>query len=108
MESSDLITVDCALCGSKNLQEVFSDSPSRIVECQDCRLVFFNPQPSPGYLREFYSSQSGYLSSIEENLRSFEAEPTSWQDTANYILYKIYQHMPEEKVQRLLDVVSAY
>ena len=108
MGETDLITIDCVLCGSGRFKDVYSDSPSKIVECEDCRLTFFNPQPSPEYLRNFYSSQNGYLSSIEENLRSFEAEPKSWQDTANYILYKIYQHMKEEKGQRLVDIGSAY
>ncbi len=70
--------------------------------------MFFNPQPSGEFLKNFYSSQTGYLSSIEENLKSFEADPRSWQDTANFILYKIYEHMPEEKGQCLLDVGSAY
>jgi 2-polyprenyl-3-methyl-5-hydroxy-6-metoxy-1,4-benzoquinol methylase len=108
MELSDLVNVDCVLCGSTRLNQIFSDNPSQIVECQDCRLVFFNPQPSSEYLKNFYSSQAGYLSSIEENLKSFESDPKSWQDTANYILYKIYQHMPPEKGRRLLDVGSAY
>jgi 2-polyprenyl-3-methyl-5-hydroxy-6-metoxy-1,4-benzoquinol methylase len=108
MEPSDLVSVNCAQCGSQNLEEVFADNPSKLVKCRDCQLVFFNPLPSGEYLKSFYSSQTGYLSSIEENLKSFEADSHSWQDTANYILYKIYQHLPEEKGQRLLDVGSAY
>jgi 2-polyprenyl-3-methyl-5-hydroxy-6-metoxy-1,4-benzoquinol methylase len=108
MESIDLISVNCVLCGSQSHGDVFADNPSKIVKCRDCGLVFFNPQPSGEYLRNYYSSQTGYLSSIEENLKSFEADSTSWQQTANYILHKIYQHMPEEKGQRILDVGSAY
>jgi 2-polyprenyl-3-methyl-5-hydroxy-6-metoxy-1,4-benzoquinol methylase/ribosomal protein S27E len=108
MELSDLISVNCIFCGSQDLEEIFTDNPSTLVRCRKCGLVFFNPQPSGEYLKNFYSSQAGYLSSIEENLQSFEADPRSWQDTANFILYKIYQHMPEEAGQRLLDVGSAY
>jgi 2-polyprenyl-3-methyl-5-hydroxy-6-metoxy-1,4-benzoquinol methylase len=108
MDAADLRTIPCVLCGSDRFQTIYLDNPSSIVECKDCQLVFFNPQPSPAYLQGYYSSQIGYMSSIEENLRSFEAEPKSWQDTANWIFYKIYQHKPEEKGERLLDVGSAY
>jgi 2-polyprenyl-3-methyl-5-hydroxy-6-metoxy-1,4-benzoquinol methylase len=108
MNESDLIKIDCVACGCHSFKHVYPDSPSKIVECRDCGLVFFNPQPSIPYLKNFYSSQKGYLSSIEENLRSFEAEPQKWQDTTNWILYKIYQHMKEDKGQCLLDIGSAY
>ncbi|TLY33093.1 MAG: class I SAM-dependent methyltransferase, partial [Ignavibacteria bacterium] len=71
-------------------------------------LVFFNPQPSIEYLRELYSSQAGYLPSIEENLRSFESDPSSWRQTADFILQKVYRHLPKQDGQRILDVGSAY
>jgi SAM-dependent methyltransferase len=108
MNELNLTKIDCMLCGSGKLDQVYPDSPSKIVECKDCGLVFFNPQPSVAYLKDFYSSQKGYVSCIEENLRSFEADAQSWQDTTNWILYKIYQHLKEEAGQRLLDVGSAY
>jgi SAM-dependent methyltransferase len=108
MNRPELNKIDCVLCGSSRLKQIYPENPSKLVECKDCGLVFFNPQPSANYLTNFYSSQKGYMACIEENLRSFEAEPKSWQDTANWILYKIYQHMREEKGQRLLDVGSAY
>jgi 2-polyprenyl-3-methyl-5-hydroxy-6-metoxy-1,4-benzoquinol methylase/ribosomal protein S27E len=108
MNTSDLVKIDCVLCGSDRHKIIYSDDPSRIVECNDCGLVFFNPQPSQNYLNAYYSSQAGYMTSIEENLRSFEANPVSWRDTANWILYKIYGHISEEKGQRLLDIGSAY
>lgn len=108
MKTPDLVTIDCVLCGSRKFSTICSDDPSKLVRCNDCQLVFFNPLPSQKYLDNYYSSESGYLPSIEENLRSFEKEPTLWFHTANWILYKIYQHMVEEKGQRLLDVGSAY
>ncbi len=104
----DLVDVDCVLCGSKAFVEIYRDEPSRVVRCKHCGLVFFNPQPSLEYLKEFYSSQSGYLSSIEENLRSYQADPQAWNDAANWILYKIRRHLPAENGQRLLDVGCAY
>ena len=108
MDAPGLVSINCVLCGSDDFVEIYPDDPSKLVECRKCGLAFFNPQPSVEYLKDFYSSQTGYLSSVEENLRSYEADPKSWQDSANYILYKIYQHMPEENGRRLLDVGSAY
>jgi len=100
--------IDCPLCGSEHFIEVYPDNPSRIVRCRECDLVFFNPQPSIEYLKEFYSSKEGYLPSIEENLRSFEADPSSWKLTADFILQRVYQHLPNGPGQRILDVGSAY
>jgi 2-polyprenyl-3-methyl-5-hydroxy-6-metoxy-1,4-benzoquinol methylase len=108
MNTSDLIRIDCRLCGCMKFDDVYPDGVSRIVKCTDCGLVFYNPLPSADYLRDFYSSQNGYLSSIEENLRSYEANPKAWDDTANWILHKIHQHIPEKMGQRLLDIGSAY
>lgn len=108
MNESPLTHVDCVFCGSRKFIEVFPDNPSKVVQCKNCQLVFFNPQPSLDYLKSFYSSQAGYVSSIEENLKAFEKDPQSWQDTANYVLYKIYQYLPEAPGQRILDIGSAY
>lgn len=104
----DLITIPCPLCGSNEFQNVYDDNPSRVVECKECRLVFFNPQPSMEYLQKFYSTPDGYLSSIEENLKAFEANPKGFEDTTNFILYKVHQYLPERAGQRLLDIGSAY
>lgn len=60
------------------------------------------------YLQGFYSSQKGYLPSIEENLRSYETQPQLWNDAANWILHKIRCHLPEQVKPRLLDVGCAY
>lgn len=105
---SQLNTIRCPLCDSDNFVRVYPDNPSAIVRCLSCDLVFFNPQPSLEYLRDFYSSQSGYMSSIEENLHSFESDPSAWKNTANFILDKVYRYKKEEAGQRILDVGSAY
>ena len=106
--TSDFVKINCVLCGSGRHKVIYADKPSSVVECTECGLVFFNPQPSPEYLKNYYSSQSGYMNSIEENLRSFEENPKSWEDTANWIFSKIYRHLTERPGRRLLDVGSAY
>ena len=104
-----LVQVPCPLCNSADgFSRVYADNPSAIVRCRHCDLVFFNPQPSLEYLAEFYSSQSGYMPSIAENLRSFERDPASWKATADFIFGKVYGHLAEAKGQRVLDVGCAY
>lgn len=104
-----LVHVPCPLCDSADgFSRVYADNPSAIVRCRRCDLVFFNPQPSQEYLAEFYSSQSGYMTSIEENLRSFQRDSGSWKATADFILGKVYGHLSEAKGQRILDVGCAY
>lgn len=105
---SQLNTVRCPFCNSNSFGRVYPDNPSAIVRCLSCDLVFFNPQPSLEYLRDFYSSQSGYMSSIQENLDSFKRDPSAWKNTANFILDKVYQYIKEQSDQRILDVGSAY
>jgi SAM-dependent methyltransferase len=104
-----LVRVPCPFCNSNDgFSRVYADNPSAIVRCRHCDLVFFNPQPSQEYLAEFYSSQSGYMTSIEENLRSFQRNSGSWKATADFILGKVYEHLSEGKGQRILDVGCAY
>ncbi len=104
-----LLHIPCPLCNStEGFFRIYSDNPSEIVRCSRCDLVFFNPQPSQEYLAEFYSSQSGYMPSIEDNLRSFQRDPTAWKAIADFILAKVYRYLPEAKGQRILDVGCAY
>lgn len=104
-----LAQVWCPLCGAHNgFAQVYRDNPSRVVRCRNCDLVFFNPQPSIEYLKKFYSSQSGYLSCIEENLRSFEQDPLAWKKTADFILNKVTPYLPPTNKDRILDVGCAY
>ncbi len=108
MMNPKLIDTCCVMCGGSTFTLIYPDNPSNIVRCDDCNLVFFNPLPSQEYLHTFYSSQDGYLSSIDENLRSFENNPDSWEQTANFILDRVYQFVDPAPGQRLLDVGSAY
>lgn len=104
-----LLHIPCPLCDSaEGFPRVYSDNPSEIVRCNRCDLVFFNPQPSQEYLAEFYSSQSGYMPSIADNLQSFQRDPAAWKAIADFILTKVHQHLSEAKGQRILDVGCAY
>jgi len=48
------------------------------------------------------------MKSIEENLRSYERDPSAWQMTADFILTRLTPYLPERKGLRLLDIGCAY
>ncbi|MCS6862473.1 MAG: methyltransferase domain-containing protein [Abditibacteriales bacterium] len=56
---ASLHPVPCDLCGADQAAIVLSPSPPpHVVRCGMCGLIYFNPQPTPEALREFYSSES--------------------------------------------------
>lgn len=58
--------VSCDLCGIDNPSVLLSHTGSTLVRCNNCGLVYFNPQPTEEALREYYSSESegGYAADM--------------------------------------------
>jgi 2-polyprenyl-3-methyl-5-hydroxy-6-metoxy-1,4-benzoquinol methylase len=46
----------CHVCGGNKIYYLFSTSDYRAVRCQDCGLVFLNPQPSEAELARIYGA----------------------------------------------------
>lgn len=59
----------CHVCEGTRVYYLFSTSGHRVVRCDDCGLVFLNPQPSDEELREIYSAQYFLGSETEEGQR---------------------------------------
>lgn len=59
----------CHVCEGTRVYYLFSTSGHRVVRCQDCGLVFLNPQPSDEELRAIYSAQYFLGSETEEGQR---------------------------------------
>lgn len=104
----NIVKIDCPSCGSRKFKVIYEDNPSNIVECVNCELCFFNPQPTAEYLQEYYSSDKGYMPSIEENFISFKKDPSGWKSSADFIFSKILKHLNTEESIKILDVGSAY
>jgi 2-polyprenyl-3-methyl-5-hydroxy-6-metoxy-1,4-benzoquinol methylase len=100
--------IDCPICCSKNLTTVYEDNPSKIVACNQCGLIFFNPQPTVSYLKDYYSSYDGYLPNIEENFKSFKKDSSTWKASAEFILSKISQYVTNQNHAKILDIGCAY
>ncbi len=103
-----LTAVACPLCSSEAFADVYPESPSKIVRCRACDLVFFNPQPTPEYLREYYSSQDGYLPSAEVLIENFRQRPDAMRSHVDMVTKRLYAHRPQRSPMRLLDVGCAY
>jgi len=50
--------VSCDLCGIDNPSILLPHTATRLVRCNNCGLIYFNPQPTEEALREYYSSES--------------------------------------------------
>ncbi len=98
----------CPLCGGDNFKSIFPDRLSILSQCRSCDLVFFRPLPTEAYLEEYYSSEEGYLPSIEENRVQFENAPEEWRRTALHILDDLRKHGLREQGVPILDVGCAW
>lgn len=105
---ADLVPVPCPLCECPSFEVLFADHPSSVVRCRSCDLAYFNPQPSPGYLQAYYSSQAGYLPSAEDLMRRFKERPDDWKASADEILDRFLKHAPAQIGLKLLDVGAMY
>jgi 2-polyprenyl-3-methyl-5-hydroxy-6-metoxy-1,4-benzoquinol methylase len=57
----------CHVCGGVRFYYLFSASDYRVVRCDDCGLVFLNPQPSDDELARIYSADYFLGSDTEKN-----------------------------------------
>ena len=105
---SDLVSVSCPLCESHSFATVYAEQPSSLVRCRACDLVYFNPQPTPEYLKRYYSSQAGYLPAAESLLERFRQRPEDWKASADEVLDRLVKHAPQRPGLRLLDVGAMY
>lgn len=47
----------CAICSSNRLHYAFSLKSHRVMRCEDCALMFLNPQPSDQELADIYTAE---------------------------------------------------
>jgi 2-polyprenyl-3-methyl-5-hydroxy-6-metoxy-1,4-benzoquinol methylase len=60
----------CLICKGAKLYYLFSISDHRIVRCDDCGLLFFNPQPSDDDLARIYGADYFFGSNTETGRRA--------------------------------------
>src|SRR5271154_4313334 len=91
---------NCHVCGGAKFYYLFSVSGYRIVRCDDCGLVFFNPQPSDDELARIYN-EDYFLGSDSEEGRRVADEVK--QATAKFYLSEIRRYRGN-KSGRLLEI----
>jgi len=79
----------CHVCGGARFYYLFSASDYRVVRCDDCGLVFLNPQPSDDELARIYSADYFLGSNIE---KSSQAVREIKQATARLYLSEISRY----------------
>ena len=90
----------CHVCKGVRVYYLFSACGYRVVRCDDCGLVFFNPQPSDDELARIYDANY-FLGSDSEAGRDAVSEIK--QATANLYLSEIHRYHGGE-TGRLLEV----
>jgi 2-polyprenyl-3-methyl-5-hydroxy-6-metoxy-1,4-benzoquinol methylase len=59
----------CPVCTTKNSKYLFPIKTGQLIECSNCHLIYYTPQPLPQELEEFYNSED-YRSKFSESLMS--------------------------------------
>jgi len=90
----------CHVCGGARFYYLFSASDYRVVRCDDCGLVFLNPQPSDDELARIYSADY-FLGSNTE--KSSQAVREIKQATARLYLSEISRYCGPDS-GRLLEI----
>src|SRR6202044_1189079 len=90
----------CLICKGAKLYYLFSVSEHRIVRCDDCGLLFFNPQPSDDELSRIYGADYLLGSNTEAGRRTVSEVK---QATARLYLSEIHRYCGF-KNGRLLEV----
>ncbi len=96
--------VNCNLCGQDSARFLFELGARRVVKCQNCRLVYVNPQPTGAELKKVYAAYFGTVKDPDGKTRNWVEEKDK----------KVREHKKEiEKLERykksgaILDVGSA-
>lgn len=90
----------CHVCESTRVYYLFSASGCRVVRCDDCGLIFLNPQPADAELEAIYGANYFFGSESEESRR---AVGEIKQATAKYYLSEIRRYRGPS-AGRLLEV----
>jgi 2-polyprenyl-3-methyl-5-hydroxy-6-metoxy-1,4-benzoquinol methylase len=93
-------TKTCPVCGGARFYYLFSAADHRVVRCDDCGLVFLNPQPSDDELARIYSADYFLGSDTEKNSQAVREIK---QATARFYLSEISRYCGPDS-GRLLEI----
>ncbi len=60
MVKIEMKEINCNLCGANDYKILLTKNPYQIVECNNCSLVYVNPQPTTKELKQLYSFKKKY------------------------------------------------
>ena len=109
-DTTELETVPCDLCGSTNLEGIYSKPDEHyhpnqyfsVVKCRKCGLGFLNPRPTQKAMDYFYPS-SFFEGFIDEGQR----HDIRYTKECNFLEQHVPQSILDDPERRLLDVGCA-
>ena len=66
--------VSCRLCGSQNKQYLFKKNDFDIVRCSNCGLTFTDFDPTPTFLKDYYSKSYFENGQTKSSYDSYQKE----------------------------------
>ena len=97
--------VDCNLCGSGEHRPVHTIQGHRVVQCNNCGLVFLNPRLAPSELSAIYQNEGYYRRSrTEEGPPRGYADYLSMRDHLRFVADEILRPLKGMTPGKVLDV----
>ena len=69
---SSLQSFPCEVCGSSSTSFVVSHGPTKIVQCDECGLRYFNPRPTDSAIADYYAKEAE--GNYTRNIRQWQNE----------------------------------
>lgn len=98
-EPKDLVSLNCAVCGSNSSNKIADENNLEIIECGECQYTYVNPRPNSANLELFY----------REYFPPNEALADSWGAEMASIFDSIFHYSSSRLVGgNLLDIGCSY
>lgn len=93
----------CPVCTAKDAKYLFPVKSGQLIQCNNCQLIYFTPQPSPQELEDFYNSED-YRNEFSESLMSGAEFATNRYLQFESALKKYAPQVLTQSSRKLLDV----
>lgn len=96
----------CKICNSDKIKLFMSESPASLYKCSTCGLIFYSPLPSKETLNLYYSSEQGYLPSINDTMKVYKNDYKNRAARYENFIQKMLSYLPQP--EKLLEIGCGY
>lgn len=93
----------CPVCNNENSKYLFSVKAGSLIQCINCHLIYYTPQPSIKELEEFYNSES-YRREFSESLMSGTEFAFNRYSQFEQVIRKYRPSTLDKTERKLLDI----